>query len=418
MSATRNQDDDDPLARQYEAYPYPSRDPAEERKRLIQGSPSDLREIRHYLLGGKLDPTRPFRALIAGGGTGDAAIMLAQQLADSGAEQAEVVYLDLSTASRATAEARAKARGLSNLRFVTGRLEALSELAPGPYDYIDCCGVLHHLPDPEEGLRALAAALAPDGGLGLMLYGHFGRSGVYELQALLRDLAGDEDLARQVALARRLVGKLPETNRFRRNPYLYDHRQSDAALVDLLLNRRDRAYSVTEVLALLAAAGLRPVTFLPACLYEPETYLSDPELAGRFARLSSTARQQAAESLAGNMKSHVVYANRIGAGSEAKLDDEAIPILTKHKGAELARAAQQDLAIKATIEGVALRRRLPRLAPALLSRIDGARSLREIRADLRASNPAIDEARFAKEMGETYEALRGLNLMLLRRPSA
>ncbi len=418
MSAPAESGDQDPLAEQYEAYPYPSRDPADERKRLIQGSPSDLREIQHYLRGGRFDPGQPFRALIAGGGTGDGAIMLAQQLADSGADQAEVVYLDLSAASRAIAEARAKVRGLANLRFLTGRLEDLAKLAPGPYDYIDCCGVLHHLPDPAAGLQALTQELAPDGGLGLMLYGHYGRSGVYELQALLRDLVGQEDLARQVDLARRLVAKLPETNRFRRNPYLFDHRQSDAALVDLLLNRRDRAYSVTEILELLAGAALKPVTFLPACLYEPETYLSDPELARRFSALSPAARQQAAESLAGNMKHHVVYANRSGPESEAQLTGDAVPQLTKHGGPDLARAAQQDLAIKATIEGLAVRRRLPRLAPALLTRIDGLRRVREIRADLQASNAAVDDARFEQEMGETYQALRGLNLMLLRQPSA
>ncbi len=407
---------EDPLAAQYEAYPYPTRNPAEERKRLVVGSPSDLREIVHYLLGGRFDPKTPFRALIAGGGTGDAAIMLAQQLADAGVGQAEVVYLDLSAASRAVAEARAKVRGLKNLTFVTGRLEDLDRLAPGPYDYIDCCGVLHHLPDPPAGLRALTAALSERGGIGLMLYAHLGRSGVYELQQVLRQLCGAQPLAQQVAIARRLLGKLPETNRFRRNPYLFDHRQSDAALVDLLLNRRDRAYSVTEILDLLKDAALRLVGFLPSALYEPESYVHDPELAKRFEGLKADERLQVAEDLAGNMKSHMLYAVRLSnTGCEAVLDDAAIPLLTKHKGAELARAAQKDLSIKATIEGTQLRRRLPRLGPALLSRIDGEKSLRAIREDLQAANPAVDDARFAKEMQATYEALQGLNLMLLRR---
>lgn len=408
--------DADPLAAQYEAFPYPSRNPAEERKRLVVGSPSDLREIVHYLRGGRFDPSLPFRALVAGGGTGDAAIMLAQQLTDAGAGQAEVVYLDLSTASRTVAEARAKVRGLANLTFVTGRLEDLDRLAPGPYDYIDCCGVLHHLPDPAAGLSALTAALSERGGIGLMLYAHLGRSGVYELQDVLRRLCGEQPLAQQVAVARRLLGKLPESNRFRRNPYLFDHRQSDAALVDLLLNRRDRAYSVTEVLALLADAELRLIDFLPRALYEPESYVNDPDLAKRFQALEEDERLQVAEDLAGNMKSHMLYATRKpNEACEAHLDDKAVPLLTKHKGAELARAAQKDLSIKATIEGTQLRRRLPRLGPALLSRIDGERSLEAIRQDLQAANSAVDDARFAKEMQETYEALHGLNLMLLRR---
>ncbi len=71
---------DNPLRLQYEAYPYPPRDPADEKTRLITGSPSHIAEINHYLFGGRRDFSKPFRALIAGGGTGDAAILPAQQL--------------------------------------------------------------------------------------------------------------------------------------------------------------------------------------------------------------------------------------------------------------------------------------------------------------------------------------------------
>jgi hypothetical protein len=70
---------------QYESYPYPPRDPRDEAKRLIEGSPSHLLEINHYVFGGRRDFRRPFRALIAGGGTGDGTIMLAQHLADAAA---------------------------------------------------------------------------------------------------------------------------------------------------------------------------------------------------------------------------------------------------------------------------------------------------------------------------------------------
>ncbi|MEX0582025.1 MAG: hypothetical protein WD185_00015, partial [Sneathiella sp.] len=90
------------VKRQYEVLPYPPRDPKDEKKRLIEGSPSHLDEINHYLFAGKRDFKRPFKALVAGGGTGDAAIMLAQHLADRG-EAGHVTYLDLSAASRTIA---------------------------------------------------------------------------------------------------------------------------------------------------------------------------------------------------------------------------------------------------------------------------------------------------------------------------
>src|SRR3546814_17597162 len=88
------------------------------------------------------------------------------------------------------------------------------------------------LRDPEAGLAALAGALAGDGGIGIMLYGTYGRSGVYPLQAVLRTMAGDRPLAEQVSVARRLLANLPPTNLFARNPVLRDHTGSDAELVD------------------------------------------------------------------------------------------------------------------------------------------------------------------------------------------
>ncbi|MDF2764453.1 MAG: hypothetical protein K0S81_1447 [Rhodospirillales bacterium] len=104
----------DPVRAQYEAYPYPARDPTDERKRLIQGSPSHILEINHYIFGGRRDFGRPFRALFAGGGTGDGAIMLAQQLAHLGAP-ADILHLDMSASAQAIAAARAEVRGLRNI---------------------------------------------------------------------------------------------------------------------------------------------------------------------------------------------------------------------------------------------------------------------------------------------------------------
>src|SRR3546814_2673155 len=95
---------------------------------------SDL--IRHYLHGGRLDLDprtrgRPFRALVAGGGTGDAAVMLAQHLANAGATDAEVVYLDMSSASRRIAEARAGERRLTGMRSEehTSELQSLMRIS-------------------------------------------------------------------------------------------------------------------------------------------------------------------------------------------------------------------------------------------------------------------------------------------------
>ena len=81
---------------QYEELPYPVRDPAEERKRLIRTELSDLDVINHYCFKGRRDFTDGFNVLVAGGGTGDATIYLAEQLKDT---NAAITYVDISLAS-------------------------------------------------------------------------------------------------------------------------------------------------------------------------------------------------------------------------------------------------------------------------------------------------------------------------------
>src|SRR5262249_54150583 len=100
-------------------------------RRLVTGSPSHPLEIDHYIFSGERDWTRPFRALVAGGGTGDATIMLAQGMADRNCP-AEIVYIDLSDAARRAAQARAAAAGLANFPFPSGSLCGAPAL--GPFD--------------------------------------------------------------------------------------------------------------------------------------------------------------------------------------------------------------------------------------------------------------------------------------------
>ena len=78
----------------------------------LAGSPSHLREIDHWAFQAARPASAPLRALIAGGGTGDGAIMLAQHLATAG-RPGRVAYLDRSAAAHQVARARADVRGLS-----------------------------------------------------------------------------------------------------------------------------------------------------------------------------------------------------------------------------------------------------------------------------------------------------------------
>src|ERR1700761_1654100 len=211
------------LAAQYEAYPYPRRDPRDEAKRLVVGSPGHLAEVDYWIFGARRPASRPLNALVVGGGTGDGTIMLAQHLASAGRPGSET-WLDRSAAALQIAQGRAAARGLSNIVWQQSSLLDLPGSGLGPFDYIDCCGVLHHLPDPADGLRALLSVLAPGGGLGLMVYAPHGRTGVYMIQEALRRLTpATEPPPQRLDIAKRVMRHLPDTQWLRQNRNFDDH---------------------------------------------------------------------------------------------------------------------------------------------------------------------------------------------------
>ncbi|MBP2232340.1 SAM-dependent methyltransferase [Azospirillum agricola] len=404
----------DDLRAQYEAYPYPARDPADEKKRLITGSPSHLDEVVHYVFGGRLDRSRPLRALVAGGGTGDGAIMLAQQLADAG-DAGHVTYLDLSDASRAIAEARAAARGLTNIAFRRGSLLELDGL--GPFDYIDCCGVLHHLDDPAAGLRSLAGALAPGGGIGMMVYAPLGRTGVYPMQEALRGMTEGLPPAEKVALARRLIQHLPASNWLLNNPFVGDHRQADANLYDLLLHSCDRPYSVGELAALADSAGLAVGALIDPARYEPATWIKDPRILKRLDGMSWLERAAWTERITGGMTKHIAYLLRPAdlAGAIARPDGpDVVPVLRDLDGAALARSMPPGGSLEVELQGVFVALPLPRLAGPILARADGRTTLGEIHAAVAATAGVTWDA-FLVQFQQLFKALGGVGKMHLRR---
>ncbi|WGW05488.1 class I SAM-dependent methyltransferase [Tropicibacter oceani] len=385
---------------QYETYPYPERDPADEAKRLITGSPSHPLEIDHHLFGGARDWSQPLRALVAGGGTGDGLIQLAQVLTNAGAPF-DITYVDLSTASRAVAEARAQARGLTGIRFHTGSL--LDAPDYGQFDYIDCCGVLHHLPQPEEGFKALRAALAPGGGLGFMVYAPYGRSGVYPLQEAFGALFDGVDAETRLRQARDIVAALPKGHPFATNPNLGDHTQSDAGFYDLLLHGQDRSYDIPQLLDVLDQTGWRLQGFPTPALYD----LS--RIAPRPGGLSDAKAMEVAEKLHGTLKMHIAYA--VPAGDTRKpakgSNRQLVPHLRGVQPRALAQAVAQGKPIPVTLPELRTTLRLPREAAALIAGIDGKRTLAQI-----AQGARLDPLAFGAQWSKLERDLVDWGLLL------
>lgn len=414
----QNDTRDTGLAAQYEAYPYPERTPADEQKRLLIGSPSHLREIDYWVFGAKRPTSTPLQALVAGCGTGDGAIMLATHLARA-ERPGQVVCLDRSHAALEIARNRAQARKLENIRFVQGDLTELPALGLGTFDYIDCCGVLHHLPNPDAVLALLAAQLNPGGGMGLMVYAPYGRTGVYMLQDALETLAPiTQPPQERLDTARRIIRTLPATAWLHQNGNFGDHLSGgDAGLYDLLLNPRDQAYTITDFLAFLDRAGLEPAALMEPARYNPALFLPDPKLRQRLATLPWQQQAAIAEDLCSNMATHVAYVVRKGQAVTRPdpLNPDSVPIMREIPGAELAKQMRPDNTLPFAFGTLVVPIALPSQARGILPLIDGVRTVGEIEAIL--STRGVNAQKFKQVWAESFHSLEQLNRVLLRPPA-
>lgn len=254
-------------------------------------------------------PGRPtlegLRVLDAGCGTGFTTVQIALNH-----PEVEMVGIDLSSASLEVARQRARRAGLAEGARLSFRQASIEDLAPEtrPFDYIVSSGVLHHLANPVEGARRLAAVLAPTGGIGGMVYAPHGRHGVYVLQEALRRLVGERDLAEQVGVARQVLAGLPATHPFKPQQFADQDWNGDAGLVDLLLHVQDRSFTVPQLFTLLDESGLRLERFLSPATYRPENHTSDPTLRARLATLGERDGAALAELLSGGMSKHAFFA--------------------------------------------------------------------------------------------------------------
>ncbi len=409
---------------QYEELPYPPRDPALETQRLIHKIGDNLVVLNHHCFGGDRDFSRGFRALVAGGGTGDSTIYLAEQLRGLGGE---VVYIDLSAPSLALARERAHRRGLENIRWLQGSILDIPSLDLGRFDYINCTGVLHHLESPEAGLNALRSVLQADGVILLMLYGQYGRRAVYDMQALLREyLPPQLATAERIRQTRQLLAALPATNSFMRDPDAWrleiaPEGFGDSGLYDLLLHSQDRCFDVPALYRLAGSAGMDILAFVDrARAYDPANLLP-PELVPAHAG-SPESRQALAELVVGDLAAHEFYLGQRSVHRAARLDDEdnALVLLGRMHGQHAAIAGGLHPGRTITFEGrsgslTVTGTPINRL---LFAHMDGRTPLDEIFGTILNTLPGVSRADIRDELLPLYAQLHSHgHLFLLKRGS-
>jgi 2-polyprenyl-3-methyl-5-hydroxy-6-metoxy-1,4-benzoquinol methylase len=215
------------------------------------------------------------RILVAGCGTGREAIALAAEI-----RGAKVTAVDLSLASLAYAKRKAKERGVANIEFGQADILELDGLAER-FDIVCCVGVLHHMLDPQEGLRALCRLGRAGGLIRVGLYSARSRTDMNVARELVRKQGLQPTPSsirafRQHILAQDAASPLRRLLRYRDFFSMSECR-------DMLFHVQDHEFSLPQIgqmlrehgLTLLAVANPSP----PAVLAYRELFPEDRSMA-------------------------------------------------------------------------------------------------------------------------------------------
>jgi SAM-dependent methyltransferase len=286
----------------YDRYPYPPPVDNLERYQQLWQDPQRRRVDYHLFW-----PNRSYREdqsiLIAGCGTSQAAKHALRW------PKAQVTGIDCSATSMHHTEKLKRKHKLTNLRVHHLEIERVNDLGMS-FDQIVCTGVLHHLVDPDAGLRALRSALKPDGVMHLMVYAPYGRAGIYMLQEFCRRVgmhASDGEIRDLI----RALGALPSGHPLQTLLTHAPDFRREAALADALLHPQDRAYSVSQLFNFIENAGLTFGRWLRQAAYSVRCgVIAKIPQATRMAHLSLTEQSAAIELFRGTMVRHSVVAYR------------------------------------------------------------------------------------------------------------
>ena len=286
----------------YERMPYPTARTSLDAHRDLYKNP-DRRRAEFHLIWPAKQPRGDQEILIAGCGTSQAARYALRE------PDARVTAIDVSkTSLRHTRDLQRK-YNLNNLELHHLPIEDVRKLARS-FDLVVCTGVLHHLPDPDHGLRALRDVLRPSGAMRLMVYARYGRAGIYMMQEYCRLLGISEsagDLRDLGAAIEALSADHPISGVLRRAA---DFRRPEA-MADALLHPQDRAYTVPELYAWLDRCGMSFGRWIEQAPYLAQCGLiARSPHAARLASLPPRQQHAAVELFRGTIVAHSFIAYR------------------------------------------------------------------------------------------------------------
>jgi SAM-dependent methyltransferase len=302
----------------YESHPYPEPLRDLNGHRELYRNP-DRRRAWSLLLWPTEKPRANREILVAGCGTSQAAIHALRE------PDAHVTAIDISEASLLHTRELQRKSGLRNLDLHRLAIEEVGKLGR-TFDQIVCTGVLHHLPDPDIGLRSLRNVLAPNGAMHVMVYAAYGRAGIYMMQEYCRLLGVGPSEAELRDLGT-TIGALPSDHPIAGVVRQAKDFRNPDALADALLHPQDRAYTVPHLYAWLERCGLEFGRWVEQAPYLPQCgAIARMPHAARLAAQAPPVQQAAVELLRGTMTRHsfIAYRNdRVSDSQPVNFDGDA-----------------------------------------------------------------------------------------------
>lgn len=307
----------DPIREFYNSYPFPP--PVDNLERALDlYKDENVRRADFHVLWSDREYRSDLDVLIAGCGTWQSA-KYAVCHPDS-----RVVAVDISQTSLENTEKLKQQYDLKNLEVREVAIEDVARLGQ-QFDHIVCTGVLHHLADPDAGLRALRSALRRDGAMYLMVYAPYGRTGVYMMQEYCRliDVRPSDQEMKDLIATLKMVPSFHPLLTAQGGSREFE---SSEALIDALLNPRDRAYSVSQLFDWVNRCELTFGRWYWQAAYLPQCGMIARTPHGRrVAELPERERSAAMELWRGVMNNHSFIVHRSDADrahSKVRFDDD------------------------------------------------------------------------------------------------
>ena len=246
-----NDDVSQKVKSQYEENPYPRwRYGSHQTNQKISIIQAINNEINPNYMRQTIDNNQ-LKVLIAGCGTGN------QILHTQMYKNTHITAIDLSLSSLGYAQRKINELGIDNVELINMDILEIS-LLEKKFDLILCSGVLHHMDDPSEGLKALVRVLKNNGFLNLSLYSELARQDIVKARNYIasKNLQPNEEHIRNFRETI-FAGKAPEINSLTKSSDFY----TLSSCRDLCFHMQEHRFTINQLQEILKSNELEFLGF-------------------------------------------------------------------------------------------------------------------------------------------------------------